>query len=116
MRIRKRTAGAATGGVLAALAGLAVAWGFAFAPGADSRHGLLVEPALAFDGSATPATVELTPQDGLRAPAAAIESSEKNKEFTSGYLWKYAQQVGSARYGAVTHPGASVEKACYADT
>jgi dihydroxy-acid dehydratase len=36
-------------------------------------------------------------------------------EFTSGYLWKYAQQVGSARYGAVTHPGASVEKACYAD-
>jgi TPR repeat protein len=83
MRIRKRTAGAATGGVLAALAGLAVAWGFAFAPGADSRHGLLVEPALAFDGSATPATVELTPQDGLRAPAAAIESSEKNKEFTA---------------------------------
>ena len=37
------------------------------------------------------------------------------EEFTSGYLWKYAQQVGSARYGAVTHPGASVEKACYAD-
>jgi dihydroxy-acid dehydratase len=36
-------------------------------------------------------------------------------EFASGYLWKYAQQVGSARYGALTHPGASVEKACYAD-
>jgi dihydroxy-acid dehydratase len=36
-------------------------------------------------------------------------------EFTSGYLWKYAQQVGSARYGAITHPGASAEKACYAD-
>jgi dihydroxy-acid dehydratase len=36
-------------------------------------------------------------------------------EFTSGYLWKYAQQVGSARHGAVTHPGGSVEKECYAD-
>ena len=35
--------------------------------------------------------------------------------FTSGYLWKYAQQVGAARDGAVTHPGGSVEKACYAD-
>jgi len=36
-------------------------------------------------------------------------------EYTSGYLWKYAQQVGPARSGAVTHPGGSVEKACYAD-
>jgi dihydroxy-acid dehydratase len=36
-------------------------------------------------------------------------------QFTSGYLWKYAQQVGSARHGAVTHPGAAAEKACYAD-
>jgi dihydroxy-acid dehydratase len=35
--------------------------------------------------------------------------------FTSGYLWKYAQQVGPARQGAVTHPGGAVEKACYAD-
>ena len=37
------------------------------------------------------------------------------EEFTSGYLWKYAQQVGPARRGAVTHPGGSVEKECYAD-
>jgi dihydroxy-acid dehydratase len=37
------------------------------------------------------------------------------EEFTSGYLWKYAQQVGPARRGAVTHPGSSVEKECYAD-
>jgi len=36
-------------------------------------------------------------------------------EFTSGYLWKYAQQVGSARQGALTHPGGSAETACYAD-
>jgi dihydroxy-acid dehydratase len=37
------------------------------------------------------------------------------EEFTSGYLWKYAQQVGPARRGAVTHPGGLVEKGCYAD-
>jgi dihydroxy-acid dehydratase len=36
-------------------------------------------------------------------------------DFASGYLWKYSQQVGSALNGAVTHPGAAVEKSCYAD-
>jgi dihydroxy-acid dehydratase len=35
--------------------------------------------------------------------------------FGSGYLWKYAQQVGPAVNGAVTHPGGAREKACYAD-
>ena len=35
--------------------------------------------------------------------------------FTSGALWKYANEVGPARTGAVTHPGGSVEAACYAD-
>ena len=39
----------------------------------------------------------------------------RQPEFTSGYLWKYAQQVGPARDGAVTHPGGAAEKACYAD-
>jgi dihydroxy-acid dehydratase len=36
-------------------------------------------------------------------------------EFGSGYLWKYAQTVGSAKGGAVTHPGGAEEKQCYAD-
>src|SRR5512146_45874 len=35
--------------------------------------------------------------------------------FQNGYLWKYANEVGPARTGAVTHPGAGVEVACYAD-
>ena len=35
--------------------------------------------------------------------------------FTSGCLWKYAQTVGAARYGAVTHPGGAKEAKCYAD-
>ena len=37
------------------------------------------------------------------------------EEYGSGYLWKYAQQVGPARFGALTHPGAAAEKECYAD-
>jgi len=36
-------------------------------------------------------------------------------EYTSGTLWKYAQSVGPAFEGAVTHPGGSKEKKCYAD-
>ena len=39
----------------------------------------------------------------------------RGSAFASGYIWKYAQQVGSARHGAVTHPGGAAEKACYAD-
>jgi dihydroxy-acid dehydratase len=45
----------------------------------------------------------------------AREWKPRAEEFTSGYLWKYAQQVGPARRGAITHPGGSVEKECYAD-
>ena len=39
----------------------------------------------------------------------------RESEMGSGYLWKYAQQVGPAVKGAVTHPGGAAEKACYAD-
>jgi dihydroxy-acid dehydratase len=35
--------------------------------------------------------------------------------YGSGALWKYAQQVGPAVDGAVTHPGGSKEGVCYAD-
>jgi dihydroxy-acid dehydratase len=33
----------------------------------------------------------------------------------SGALWRYAQNVGPARYGAVTNPGEKAELHCYAD-
>jgi dihydroxy-acid dehydratase len=44
------------------------------------------------------------------------EWKPRENDATSGYLWKYAQQVGSAVNGAVTHPGGAAEKHCYADT
>jgi dihydroxy-acid dehydratase len=39
----------------------------------------------------------------------------RETDYTSGALWKYTQQVGPARDGAVTHPGGAKEKICYAD-
>lgn len=37
------------------------------------------------------------------------EWKPRKTNYNSGALWKYADQVGSARYGAVTHPGAKEE-------
>ncbi len=39
----------------------------------------------------------------------------KPLSFGAGALWRYARNVGSARYGAVTNPGAKAETRCYAD-
>ena len=39
----------------------------------------------------------------------------RQNDFTSGALWKYAQLVGPAYKGAVTHPGAKAETKIYAD-
>ncbi len=40
---------------------------------------------------------------------------ERKTDFNSGTLWKYSQTVGSAVFGAVTHPGAEKETHIYAD-
>jgi dihydroxy-acid dehydratase len=42
-------------------------------------------------------------------------SGPKDTEYGSGAIWKYAQQVGPAVDGAVTHPGGAGEKHVYAD-
>jgi dihydroxy-acid dehydratase len=39
----------------------------------------------------------------------------RETDYQSGVIWKYAQTVGSARTGAVTHPGGAKEITCYAD-
>ncbi len=36
-------------------------------------------------------------------------------DYNAGALWKYAQLVGPAHLGALTHPGAAAETHCYAD-
>ena len=39
----------------------------------------------------------------------------RRTDYQSGAIWKYAQTVGPARDGAVTHPGGAKETHCYAD-
>ncbi|HSP25114.1 MAG TPA: dihydroxy-acid dehydratase [Saliniramus sp.] len=43
------------------------------------------------------------------------EWQPRETQFASGALWKFAQTVGPAKDGAVTHPGGAEEKQCYAD-
>ena len=39
----------------------------------------------------------------------------RQTDYQSGALWRFAQNVGPAHLGALTHPGASAETHCYAD-
>jgi dihydroxy-acid dehydratase len=39
----------------------------------------------------------------------------RKTEYQSGAIWRYAQTVGDAEKGAVTHPGGGAETFCYAD-
>ena len=41
--------------------------------------------------------------------------SPRQTEYQSGAIWKFAQMVGPASRGAVTHPGGAAEVKCYAD-
>jgi dihydroxy-acid dehydratase len=67
---------------------------------------------IAIDAEAGTLNLEVPESELIRRRNAW--SPPKNS-YTSGALWKYGQQVGPARFGAVTHPGASVEVVCYAD-
>ena len=51
------------------------------------------------------------------ATLAARKKTWKPRQgtYTSGAIWKYAQGVGPARQGAVTHPGGAAETVSYAD-
>src|SRR5215216_4623651 len=67
---------------------------------------------ISLDAEAGTMSVQLS-DDELTRRKAQWKAPEE--EFGSGYLWKYARQVGPAVAGAVTHPGALEEKQCYAD-
>lgn len=58
----------------------------------------------------------------LNVQLSDVELEERRKDwapkvtqFGSGALWKYAQTVGPAQHGAVTHPGGKDEVKVYAD-
>jgi uncharacterized protein len=91
MRISRASARIATGGVLATLVGgLCVAFGLGFSP----RSGVLLPPALAFDGTAAPNTALLTPKDGSLSGLAA-ENNERAKELSALQYAADQGQVGA---------------------
>jgi dihydroxy-acid dehydratase len=56
----------------------------------------------------------------LHVDAQVLEERRKNwkprlSDYGSGALWRYAQNVGPAYKGAVTHPGGKAERHVYAD-
>ena len=55
----------------------------------------------------------MIPEDEIAARRAAWKPRPTN--YNAGAIWKYAQLVGPAYLGALTHPGAAAETHCYAD-
>ncbi len=55
----------------------------------------------------------LISDDEMKARHAAW--SPRGTDYNSGAIWKFAQTVGPAYLGAVTHPGGAAETHCYAD-
>jgi len=53
--------------------------------------------------------------DDATLAARRANWTPRRHDFQSGSIWKYAQTVGAARHGAVTHPGAAAEEHSYAD-
>ncbi|CAM3148106.1 Dihydroxy-acid dehydratase [Sphingomonas antarctica] len=59
-------------------------------------------------------TIDLKVSDDIMATRRKSWKLRKN-DYQSGALWRYAQNVGPAWQGALTHPGARAEKHVYAD-
>jgi len=67
---------------------------------------------ISIDAEAGTIDLEVAPEELERRRAAW---KPRSNDYQSGALWKYAQQVGPAFKGAVTHPGAAAETHVYAD-
>ena len=67
---------------------------------------------ISIDADAGTIEVDLTKEEFSKRKKQWVKPKT---DYNSGTLWKYSRQVGPARYGAVTHPGAKEETHCYAD-
>jgi dihydroxy-acid dehydratase len=67
---------------------------------------------IVIDAEAGTLAVELSAEQLAERRAAW---KPKAQAFTSGALWRFAKNVGPARFGAITAPGAADEVRCYAD-
>jgi dihydroxy-acid dehydratase len=67
---------------------------------------------ITLDATTGEISVNVSEEEFTRRKAAW---TPRETEYGSGAIWKYAQLVGPARYGALTNPGARGEKGQYAD-
>ncbi|WP_341212541.1 dihydroxy-acid dehydratase [uncultured Limimaricola sp.] len=86
--------------------------------GPEAAHGGPI--ALLKDGDvitldATKGEISVDLSDAELAERKGAWKGARTNDYTAGALWKYAQLVGSARKGAVTHPGAAGESHVYMD-
>ena len=59
-------------------------------------------------------TIDMIVSDAEMAARKAAWTPRKT-DYNAGAIWKYAQLVGPAHLGALTHPGTEAETHCYAD-
>ena len=81
---------------------------------ADCGPIALVEDGDIIEIDAEIGTIDLHVDDAVLAERRKAWQPRTN-DYQSGALWRYAQNVGPASKGAVTHPGAQAEKHVYAD-
>jgi dihydroxy-acid dehydratase len=81
---------------------------------ADCGPIALVEDGDMIHIDAVAGTIDLdVPEEVLAARRARWQP--RQNDYRSGALWRYARNVGPARHGAVTHPGAREETHVFAD-
>ena len=81
---------------------------------ADCGPIALIEDGDEISIDATKGTIDLNVATNVLAARKAAWVPRVN-DYQSGALWRYAQNVGPAWAGAVTHPGAAAERHVYAD-
>ena len=81
---------------------------------ADGGPIALVEDGDMIHIDAVNGTIDLDVAEDVLA-ARRANWQPRSTDYGSGAIWRYAQNVGKARFGAVTHPGAAAETHVFAD-
>jgi dihydroxy-acid dehydratase len=70
---------------------------------------------ISIDAEAGVIDLEVDPIELEHRAHELAKQEPRQTAYGSGALWKFAQGVGPAHLGAVTHPGAAGERHVYAD-
>jgi dihydroxy-acid dehydratase len=81
---------------------------------ADGGPIALIEDGDIISIDAEAGTIDLHVDDAVLTERRKAWQPRAN-DYQAGALWRYAQNVGPARYGALTHPGAKAETHVFAD-